>query len=389
MSKQLAFKEEPVGLQEEIEKRSREIHTDRYSMAINEALSMYENSDLEIHPEFQRIFRWSIQQQSRLIESVFLGIPIPPIFVAARKDGVWDVVDGVQRLSTLFRFMGALKKIDGTIDEPDPLISGDYLKSLKGVIWNDSPEASSGEMVTTLSEAQRRFFKRARLDFQIVEHTSDEQAKFDLFQRLNSGAHLSEQEARNCLAVMLDATFFRWLQQLAIQPSFSQTVNLSERQEEESYGVELALRYLSIVTAERSDLSGLSDVSEFLTSRMRNFIDSEDFDRVFEQKRFVDIFSWLNEALGESSFKRWDVTKSKYSGRFTVSAFEAVTAGLGLNYGQWKGLESGPRSALLRQRVQAVWKDEIFQKRTGAGKSADLRIPYMFEVGQRVFSLGD
>ncbi|MFJ8127432.1 hypothetical protein [Streptomyces hydrogenans] len=188
---------------------------------------------------------------------------------------------------------------------------------------------------------------------------------------------------------MLDATFFRWLQRLAIQPSFSQTVNLSERQEEESYGVELALRYLSIVTAERSDLSGLSDVSEFLTSRMRNFIDSEDFDRDFEQKRFVDIFSWLNEALGESSFKRWDVTKSKYSGRFAVSAFEAVTAGLGLNYGQWKELESGPRSALLRQRVQAVWKDEIFQKRTGAGKSADLRIPYMFEVGQRVFSLGD
>ncbi|MBZ6173553.1 DUF262 domain-containing protein [Streptomyces olivaceus] len=78
MSKQLAFKEEQVGLQEEIVQRSREIHTDRYSMAINEALSMYENSDLEIHPEFQRIFRWGIQQQSRLIESVFLGIPIPP-----------------------------------------------------------------------------------------------------------------------------------------------------------------------------------------------------------------------------------------------------------------------------------------------------------------------
>ncbi|MFJ9644789.1 DUF262 domain-containing protein [Streptomyces sp. NPDC101206] len=389
MSKQLAFKEEPVGLQEEIEQRSREIHTDRYSMAINEALSMYENSDLEIHPEFQRIFRWSIQQQSRLIESVFLGIPIPPIFVAARKDGVWDVVDGVQRLSTLFRFMGALKKDDGNIDKPDPLIAGDYLKSLEGVLWSDSPASESRDGVTALSEAQQRFFKRARLDFQIVEHTSDEQAKFDLFQRLNSGAHLSEQEARNCLAVMLDPTFFRWLQQLAVHPAFSQTVNISERQEEESYGVELALRYLSIVTAERSDLSGLSDVSEFLTSRMRDFIDSGEFDRDFEHSRFTDIFSWLNEALGESSFKRWDLAKSKHSGRFTVSAFEAVTAGLGLNYQQWKRLDDGARASLLRRRVQAVWKDETFQKRTGAGKSADLRIPYMFEVGQKVFALGD
>ncbi|MFD5714052.1 DUF262 domain-containing protein [Streptomyces pharetrae] len=389
MSKKLAFKEDQVGLQEEIVKRSREIHTDRYSMAINEALSMYENSDLEIHPEFQRIFRWGIQQQSRLIESVFLGIPIPPIFVAARKDGVWDVVDGVQRLSTLFRFMGALRKDDGDLDDPEPLTAGDYLKSLEGVVWSESTAPSDGESYTALSEAQQRFFKRARLDFQIVEHTSDEQAKFDLFQRLNSGAHLSEQEARNCLAVMLDPTFFRWLQQLAKSPEFSQTVSLSERQEEEAYGVELALRYLSIVTAQRSDLSGLADVGEFLTSRMRNFIDSPDFDRDFEYERFMDIFSWLNEALGESSFKRFDLAKSKHSGRFTVSAFEAVTTGLGLNYEQWKQLDDGVRPKILRQRVQAVWKDATFQGRTGAGKSADLRIPYMFEVGQKVFSLGD
>ncbi|BDH70353.1 DUF262 domain-containing protein [Streptomyces sp. PLM4] len=389
MSKQLAFKEEQVGLQEEIVQRSREIHTDRYSMAINEALSMYENSDLEIHPEFQRIFRWGIQQQSRLIESVFLGIPIPPIFVAARKDGVWDVVDGVQRLSTLFRFMGALRKDDGNLDDPEPLTAGDYLKSLEGVVWSESTAPSNGEPYTALSEAQQRFFKRARLDFQIVEHTSDEQAKFDLFQRLNSGAHLSEQEARNCLAVMLDPTFFRWLQQLAKNPEFSQTVSLSERQEEEAYGVELALRYLSIVTAQRSDLSGLADVGEFLTSRMRDFIDSPGFDRDFEYERFIDIFSWLNEALGESSFKRFDLAKSKHSGRFTVSAFEAVTTGLGLNYEQWKQLDDGVRPKILRQRVQAVWKDATFQSRTGAGKSADLRIPYMFEVGQKVFSLGD
>lgn len=285
--------------------------------------------------------------------------------------------------------MGALRKDSANLDDPEPLTAGDYLKSLEGVVWGESTAPSDSESYTALSEAQQRFFKRARLDFQIVEHTSDEQAKFDLLQRLNSGAHLSEQEARNCLAVMLDPTLFRWLQQLARNPEFSQTVSLSERQEEEAYGVELALRYLSIVTAQRSDLSGLADVGEFLTSRMRDFIDSPDFDRDFEHERFMVIFSWLNDALGESSFKRFDLAKSKHSGRFTVSAFEAVTTGLGLNYGQWKQLEDGVRPKILRQRVQAVWKDATFQSRTGAGKSADLRIPYMFEVGQKVFSLGD
>src|SRR3954447_18912823 len=100
-------------------------------MWISEVVSMYESAELEVHPEFQRIFRWSIEQQSRLIESVFLGIPIPPIFVAQRKDGVWDVVDGVQRLSTLLRFNGVLMKEDGVRDLPLPLVAGDYLTRLE------------------------------------------------------------------------------------------------------------------------------------------------------------------------------------------------------------------------------------------------------------------
>ncbi|WP_190394413.1 DUF262 domain-containing protein [Nocardiopsis quinghaiensis] len=355
-------------------------------MAINEAFSMYQDGDLEIHPEFQRIFQWNLKQQSRLIESVFLGIPIPPIFVAARQDGVWDVVDGVQRLSTLFRFMGALKDTDGNKDTPDPLMSGDYLKSLKGTVWDSGNHTdNSHEEYTELTEAQKRFFKRARLDFQIVQHTSDEQAKFDLFQRLNSGTHLSEQEARNCLAVMLDPEFFRWLQSLAKFPAFLETVSLSERREEQSYGTEVALRFLCLVSAEKSDLSGMKDVSEFLTSRMRKFIE-EGIDRDFEKQRFEHIFDWLSEALGDSAFRRYSPESKKFTMAFTVSAYEAITTGIGLNYEYWNSLGSENRATLLTGRIKEVWKDPTFRSRMGAGKSADLRIPHMYEVGKRIFS---
>lgn len=127
----------PETLQSEVDARSREIHTDRYSMSLNEVVAMYQSKELEVHPEFQRIFRWSPEQQSRLIESVFLGIPIPPIFVAQRKDGVWDVIDGVQRLSTLLRFMGFLLKEDGSPDAPIPLVAGDYLTLLEGLVWEE------------------------------------------------------------------------------------------------------------------------------------------------------------------------------------------------------------------------------------------------------------
>lgn len=98
-----------MGLQEELEKMRPEIRTDDYSMSIGEWISLYENDEIDIHPEFQRFFRWSKTQKVRFIDSILLGIPIPPIFVAQRQDGVWDVIDGLQRLSTIYQLVGILK----------------------------------------------------------------------------------------------------------------------------------------------------------------------------------------------------------------------------------------------------------------------------------------
>src|SRR6266851_3082575 len=107
-----------MGLQDEITSQSVQIKTDAYSMSIGELLNLYRDEELDVHPEFQRVYRWTPFQKSRLIESLLLGIPIPPIFVAQRKDGIWDVVDGVQRLSTIFQFMGELRDEDGKLLEP-------------------------------------------------------------------------------------------------------------------------------------------------------------------------------------------------------------------------------------------------------------------------------
>src|SRR5271165_2683602 len=97
-----------MALQQEIDKTRAEIRTDGYPISIGEWMSIYEKGELEIQPEFQRFFRWSLRQKSRLVESLLLGIPVPQIFVAQRADGIWDVVDGLQRLSTIFEFAGIL-----------------------------------------------------------------------------------------------------------------------------------------------------------------------------------------------------------------------------------------------------------------------------------------
>src|SRR4051794_13746959 len=73
-------------LPEEITSAQRSVKTDAYQMSIGEIVSMYDNAEIIIDPEFQRFFRWEIGQKSKLIESLLLGIPLPPIFVFEKED---------------------------------------------------------------------------------------------------------------------------------------------------------------------------------------------------------------------------------------------------------------------------------------------------------------
>src|SRR4051812_37475813 len=100
-------------LTEEITSAQRLVKTDAYQMSIGEIVSMYENRELIIDPEFQRLFRWDIGQKSRLIESLLLGIPLPSIFVFEKDDGSWELIDGLQRVSTILEFMGKLRRPGG------------------------------------------------------------------------------------------------------------------------------------------------------------------------------------------------------------------------------------------------------------------------------------
>ena len=98
-------------LQNQIDTARMQVHTDSYPMSIGELINLYDDGELDIHPEFQRIYRWTDEQKSKLIESILLGIPLPSIFVAQRQDGIWDVVDGLQRISTILSFLGKMHRL--------------------------------------------------------------------------------------------------------------------------------------------------------------------------------------------------------------------------------------------------------------------------------------
>jgi hypothetical protein len=129
----------------------------------------------------------------------------------------------------------------------------------------------------------------------------------------------------------------------------------------------------------------MGDFGDFLTNQMRNFISDQDFDREFERARFNFIFDVLNDSLGDNAFRRYYPESDRFSGAFSVSAFEAITSGLARNYSSWLNIPSETRLQEVATRVRAVWADDIFKARSGGGKRANYRIPYMVEVGERLF----
>ena len=124
------------------------------------------------------MFRWSIEQKTRFIESILLGIPIPSIFVTQREDGVWDVIDGLQRLSTIFQLAGILVGVDQELVPPLCLSTAKYLPSLKNKAWQSVDGDDSPNSLTT---QQRIDIKRAKMDINIIMRESDSSTKYDLF----------------------------------------------------------------------------------------------------------------------------------------------------------------------------------------------------------------
>ena len=173
-------------LEREIETTRNSLSTDHLDMSFGEIISMYERDEIIVNPEFQRLFRWSEYHKTRFIETLLLGIPIPPIFVLEDPDGRWELVGGLQRLSTVLSFFGVLKVL------PDrngwTLQEGDLIKNLGGLTCDKLPLKFQLNI------------KRSTCRIEVIRWNGKYDMRFELFSRLNTGAStLTSQEIRNCI----------------------------------------------------------------------------------------------------------------------------------------------------------------------------------------------
>lgn len=160
-----------------------DIYVENKPFSISTIMELIKDDDLEISPNFQRHFVWDKTRQSKLIESILLGLPLPSIYLSQYSDGKLTIVDGLQRITTIKRFM----------DDELVLCNMEYFKDCNGKTYS--------ELKSVLPLLQYRRFRQTQIMCFVIDYRSPNALKFDLFRRLNTGGKsLNEQEIRNCLS---------------------------------------------------------------------------------------------------------------------------------------------------------------------------------------------
>jgi len=363
-----------MTLDQEIANASKEIYTDGYDMSIGEVISLYKENELTINPEYQRLFRWDLLRKSRFIESILLGIPVPPIFVFQNNDSTWELVDGLQRLSTILEFMGILVGSDGKILPPSSLQSTKLLPSLDGIKWESDEGQENG-----ISKAQQISIRRSRLRVEILKKESDKQSKFELFQRLNTGgAELSDQEIRNSIMLMIKPEFYQFLKKIAESSNFLNLISLTEVAISQQRPMELVLR---LIAYKYKAYAGKLDVNEYLDDAMMEVMKDDKFPYKEYESDLEDTFTLLYQCMESNAFKRYD--GSRFIGAFSIAAFEAIAYGFFTNIKFWRDENIENKCEVIIKKISSLWFNPDFVKNSGAGIRGTTRIanliPYAVE----------
>ena len=169
------------------------VSTDTRDYPIKALYDSWKDGDLILNPKFQRYKVWDLKKSSLLIESVFLNIPIPPVYLAEDIDNKLIVIDGQQRLNALLSF------IDGEIELFDNRKKAWVKREfrLKGLrILKELNDKTFQELDPSL----KREYKNKTIRVAVIEKDSDPKVKYEVFERLNKGAvQLNAQELRNCI----------------------------------------------------------------------------------------------------------------------------------------------------------------------------------------------
>lgn len=335
-------------LQSQLDKERRLVSFDSYDMTVKQMFEMFQDGSIFVPPEYQRQFVWDETRESNLIESIFLGIPVPSLFMATNADSTWEIVDGVQRLSTIAHFMGGLDVAAEVGRQKVLKIKGlEKISELDGLSYAD------------LSKSMQLLFQTRPVRVTVLNDKSDLSVRFDLFERLNTGGVLlTNQEIRNCI---FRGEFNADLKKLSKSKDFLRAVKLKESDQFNGTAEEYVLRFFAYLN-DRDKFE--HSVKDFLNDYMKR--NSSKKIPASQKKLFRDVMAILAKVFPDG------ITRGQSS---TTSAvlYEALAVGVAVAIKDGRSV----RATRLRNLVSDTKLSKFTTGATNSRRMLTSRVDYV------------
>lgn len=255
------------------------IRVDTRPMTIDLLRLRIEYNELDLAPGFQRKSGiWKIEAESRLIESMLIRIPLPAFYIDATNDEKWLVVDGLQRLTTLKRFM---------VEKTLRLRGLEFLKQFDGKSFDELPR-----------NYQRRI-SETQVTVYLIQTGTPDKVKFNIFKRINTGGlPLSSQEIRHALN---QGKATQVLIRLADSKEFQQAV-ANGIKDERMADRECVLRYIAFTITPYFGYK--KDFDDFLNTAMATMNKMPDYELEELERRFIRAMEIARKVFGNDAFRK-------------------------------------------------------------------------------------
>src|SRR5476651_418734 len=265
-------------IQSQLDANRRSVSFDSYDVTVRQLYDMISEEIIDVTPEYQRHFIWTQERQSQLIESILLGIPVPSLFMATNKDSTWEVIDGLQRLTTIVNFIGNKDVIDLISENSIPL-------TLKGLEKLDTLNSLTFEK---LPKAIQLMFMTRPIRITVLNDKSDFGLRFDLFERLNTGGViLHPQEIRNCVYL---GPFNDFIKECAKFAPLRNCLKLSLNAEKNGNVEELVLKFFAYFEKRDEFVHSVKGfLNDYMAKRTESFKNKKQLKMLFEKTfRLID-----------------------------------------------------------------------------------------------------
>ncbi|CAK8722532.1 DUF262 domain-containing protein [Candidatus Electrothrix aarhusensis] len=302
--------------------------------SLNNLVKRLDHGEIDMNTDFQREAElWKNKQMSRLIESILIRIPLPAFYFDATDDDKWLVVDGLQRLSSIKKFV---------VDKKLSLNGLEYLEDLHGATYDDLPRTY-----------QRRIDECSITIFLIQPGTPDE-VKYSIFRRINTGGlTLNFQEIRNALASPRLRSYLRGLSK---NKYMKKTIGANTKRMQ---GQELALRFLAFYTM--NYLETKKNITVFLDEMMVKLeeMNKDELNLLGEKYRTALKRSW--NIFGETAFEKiTDNGETVKRRRKNSTLFEVWTVALARLSEDGIDRLAAKKEILQKKHIRLITNDEIY-----------------------------